>query len=222
MTTSLWAAVVSLGILAAGVSPLQKPAREHLIDLTVAPPAGTAPSVPDVNRLTLQAAVGGVADAPRKQAPIRISAPELDRPDYRIGDAVAFEVLFENVSDQPIAFPTMLDGSTVDRDMPGAAVASVALFFEDPILGGQMVSPQFLYGAREFAGSLITVQPGERARIRARGTWILSAATGTPHEPHWPRPLKVRAAVMLVAGGMLRISEHSNAVTPVLFGTNKR
>ena len=69
---------------------------------------------------------------------------------------------------------------------------------------------------------MISVQPGERVRIRARSTWILSSATGTPYKPHWPRPLKVKASVTLVGNGVLRMSEDSNAVTRVLFGTMKR
>jgi hypothetical protein len=211
-----------LGLLAGGAAPQQRPAREHVIDLTIAPAPGAATAMPGPRQLTLQVPFVASADVPRKQPPIRVSAPELERPDYRIGDPFVFEVVFQNVSDAPIAFPTLPDGSAVDREMPGAALAAVGLAFDDQILGHQVVSPQALYGANPIEGSLIAVQPGERVRIRARGTWILSRSTGTPYEPHWPRPLKVKASVMLVGNGVLYLQEQSNAVTPVQFGTKKQ
>jgi hypothetical protein len=225
MSTSLWAGVVTIALLGAGVPrpPFQqKPAREHLIDLTVAPAAATGPAAPGIHQLTLRVPIGGEAHEPRKPPPIRLSAPELERPDYRIGDLFEFEVVFQNIGDVPIAFPTMPDGSAVDRDMPGAGLAAVALTFNDEILGGQIVGLQTLYGATEIEGSLISVQPGERLRIRARSTWNLSSATGTPYEPHWPRPLKVKALVRLVGNGVLRMSEQSTGVTAVQFGTRQK
>ena len=220
MSASLWAGVVTIGILAAASQ--QKPAREHLIDLTVAAAAVTRPALPAIHQLTLQVPILVETDVPQKPPPIRVSAPELERPDYRVGDAFEFEVVFQNIGDVPIAFPTMPEGSAVDRNMPGAGLAAVALTFNDAILRGQIVGLQTLYGANEIQGSLISVQPGERVRIRARSTWHLSSATGTPYEPDWPRPLKVKAVVTLVGNGFLRMSEESNAITPVLFGTVKR
>ena len=137
MSASLWAGVVTLGILAA--APQQPPAREHLIDLTVAPAAATGPAAPGIHQLTLRVPIIAHADVPKKPPPIRVSAPELERPDYRIGDPFEFEVVFQNIGDVPIAFPTMPEGSAVDRDMPGAGLAAVALTFNDDILGGQIV-----------------------------------------------------------------------------------
>ena len=220
MSASLWAGVVTIGILAA--APQQKPAREHLIDLTVAAAAVTGAGVPAIHQLTLQVPVVVETHVPQKPPPIRVSAPELERPDYRAGDAFEFEVVFQNIGDVPIAFPTIPEGSAVHRDMPGAGLAAVSLTFNDAILGGQTVGLQTLYGANEIQKSLISVQPGERVRIRARSTWRLTSATGTPYEPHWPRPLKVKAVVTLVGNGFWRFFEESNATTPVLFGTVKR
>ncbi len=219
MSGSLWAGVVTLGILAA--APQQKPAREHLLDLTVAPAAEKGLAAVS-RQLTLQVPIRADADVPRKAPAIQVSAPQLDRPDYRIGDPFEFEVVFQNIGDAPIAFPTLPDGSAVDRDAPGAGLASVALTFTDEVLGRQIVGLQTLYGAKGIEGSVISVQPGERVRIRARSTWILSRSTGTPYEPHWPRQLKVKATVTLVGKDVLRLSEESNAVTPVQFGTVKR
>jgi hypothetical protein len=216
----VWAGVVTIGILAA--APQQKPAREHLIDLTVAPAAARGPAAPGVRQLTGDVPIRVSTDVPRKAPPIRVSAPELERPDYRVGDPFEFEVVFQNIGDVPIAFPTLPDGSAVDREMPGAGLAWVALTFTDEILGRQIVGLQTLYGSNGIEGSLIAVQPGERVRIRARSTWILSSARGTPYEPHWPRQLKVKATVTLVGKDVLRLSEESNAVTPVQFGTMKR
>jgi len=205
--------VLLLSVHGSAAQPTPKP-REHLIDLTnaAAVPSG---SVPAARQLSLQVPVAVSPHHPVASS-IRVLPPQLDRAEYRLGDPFFFEVVIENVSSSPLEFPTLLDGSMIDRDMAGAAVASVVLTFDDKLLGRQTVSPQFLYGSRDVPGSLVAVEPHESLRIRVQGRWILSRATGTPKAEQWPRQLRVNAAIMVTGNGVVRVSGDSPAGSPVM------
>jgi hypothetical protein len=208
---------VALGLVAAGLGPQPTAgAREHVIDLTTAPTISSGGGVPDERQLTPQ--VPPVVSQPLEPQAraIRVLRPQLDRADYRIGQPFFFDVIVENTGSVAIEFPTLLDGGSVDRQMPGAALVVVCLEFKDEILGLEAVGPQFLYGARDVPGSLIIVQPHEFVRIRAQARWLLIGGTGTPKPDRWPRPLEIDALVNVVGNGVRPIIETSRETVPVV------
>jgi hypothetical protein len=188
--------------------------REHMIDLlnaTVVAPEGLAPKSKGFSP-TVPITIA--SDSPKTPTPIRVFAPQFQRFLYQLEDFVIFDLVLENVGSEVIHFPTLSAGTSVERDMPGAAVASVALRFEDPVGGSQTMGLHLLYGASRLPGSLIAIEPHQRVRIRARSTWHYPTAP-TPRERHWPRELLLKATVTLTGNGGLKWAGESETMSKV-------
>ena len=156
------------------IATAQAQVREHDIDLLTRTDSGTPTPVPIDKRLTLaQPLLVSSHDPKPPESALVVLAPQLDRATYQWGDPFVCVWVLENRGKEPVAFPTLTADDRVARDMPGATMAAVFLRFVDDRAAGELVGAQALYGAESVPGSLLVVQPGERARIRGKGTWSL-------------------------------------------------
>jgi len=221
MNLSGYCCAAALALVVTGLEQQTARPREQVIDLTTASTISSAGAVPESRQLTLTGSPIVSSPSPETRT-IRVLPPQLDRADYRIGEPFFFDVSVQNTGSEVIQFPTLLDAGSVDRQMAGAAVAAISLSFKDEVLGLQSVSPQFLYGARDVPGSLVSVPPQGLVKIRAQGRWLLSSATGTPKPDQWPRSLQIQAMVAISGNGIPSMGETSRETVPVVLSLSKR
>lgn len=199
LVLSLWAAVAS------GFVQVAPPVTEHVIDLVALKaaegPTDTTAAVPQHRRWNDHPQGMASHNAPRPAPPVILEAPLLDRSGYVIGDEFFFEVVVKNTGTKPMPFPTSLDGARVDREAPGAMMATIVLTFSDELWGRQLVGNQTLYGAEGLAGSLLVVRPGEQIRVRAKSQWFLTSGARKAVPDRWIRDLELHSTLMLSGPG---------------------
>jgi hypothetical protein len=116
-------------------------------------------------------------DRTPKIIPLKITLLSLDRPSYRLGETVVFEVRVENITQEIVVLPWSPDIDAVkpdeESDPPGYMDAYLTLVVRVDISGDQTVIGQPLYGSELEPGSLKPLWPGETVRIRVPGRWYL-------------------------------------------------
>jgi len=149
---------------------------EHVLDL-VTYQSSSNEGISPVDPLEIPGGiVGGVGHgqiATRQNLRVTLSsvAPQLQR----AGDPFVYEVIVENIGQQSVGIPWSPEHRLFSRRMREAKVADVSLSTVAP--NPQLIASVTLYGAEDVAGSLLNLAPGDRARIRAPGTWAMPADT---------------------------------------------
>jgi hypothetical protein len=138
------------------------------------------PAVPagatETPRGASNAIYGCKGGGPMKGA-LRTTLLSLDRTQYQADDNPVFEVSIENIGTEPLQIPISAHLADLQPADPGARFS----YFELLVtrwLGGPGWSTTSavvakLYGREDHADSMLTLQPGERVRVRSKGNFGL-------------------------------------------------
>ena len=126
--------------------------------------------------------------APHARPPVQVTLGELDQQNLTPGAEIVFEVVVHNVSDLPIELATSRDAKLVSscHMSDDDALTSFSLVSREKgtLNGGVVAVGPGLYGSRQVPGTTMTLQPGERLRVRVPATVTLPgwgrALTDTP------------------------------------------
>jgi hypothetical protein len=116
--------------------------------------------------------------------PLRVTLATLDRPDYRLGTRVLFDVVLEPATS--LALPWTAECQRVDPELNGKAPGYRAMSLALIDLENGTAASQTLCGSSLDSQSLRTVKAGERVRVRIGDNWRLEGGSA---------PLKVTLAV---------------------------
>lgn len=176
----MWSRATTVFALAFGLTAGevwgQVPQADYVLDLLTYPRSQTTS---DQGKEKSGRVVGGVAGQP-KMLPLKLLLVSLDRSAYALGEAFVYEVLIENLSQEPIRLPWSPEVERFPR-VEGIQPAAhrwlgLTLSVSDANLGVRGVtSSQPLLGSEEVPGSLQTLASGETALIRVPGTWTFIA-----------------------------------------------
>jgi len=123
--------------------------------------------------------VHGCFNSASNAGELRTTLVSLDSTEYRIGDEPRFEVTVENVGSAPLKIPFsphLADLQPVDPSQKFAySVLDVVLWIGGAKWSANTGGTVVLYGADDHPETLLTLQPGEWARIIGKGNIALPA-----------------------------------------------
>lgn len=167
------------------VTAAQEERDENFLDLTKykpvenQPDAGTAATGTVVQDTRFNPSPNGKHE-PEKMAPLKVTLVNLDAASYQLGGSVIYEVMLENVSRELLVIPWSADESKVkpwgQTEPPGYLDAFLSLVVRDKDLGEQLIALRGIYGSELMQGSLKSLLPGEKVRIRTQGRIFFAAA----------------------------------------------
>jgi hypothetical protein len=160
----------------------QEEGDENFLDLTkfkpAAPQPGTAGAPAVVQDTRFNPSTAGKRGP--LAAPLKVTLERLDAGSYQLGDKVIYEVTMENVSQELQTIPWSPDENKVKArgryEPHDYTDAFLGLVVKDKALGDQFVAVQGVYGSASVPGSLKTLLPGQKVRIRAQGQMFFAAA----------------------------------------------
>jgi len=129
---------------------------------------------------------GGSSDSARTGDALRASLVSLDRTPYHVGDKSTFEVRIENTGSGPIAIPFSPHLANLQPQDPARKFSYSALKIVLWIAGGDHWSASTagniidLYGDDDHPGSMLSLQPGQWARIIVEGKFALRPSHPNP------------------------------------------
>lgn len=190
--------LLSLAFIAtlAGSSTAQKRQGELFLDLLTIPPP------PERHEQSTGKGCGSATGRSSHSKPsVQVTLATLDQENLTPGAEVVFEVLVENVSDTPIDLATSRDQglvSTCHMSDEDVRTSSAVVSRTKGKLNGLVAVGFGLYGSRQVPGTTMTLDPGERLRVRV-------PATVTLHGSHWaltdtPQTVEVAAMFMFQRG----------------------
>lgn len=172
--------ILCLCFVAAGPAQQRKP---DFLDLTKTPPQKMRPY-----RKGGGAGAGGGDGwkAPPKIIPVKVTLLSLDKRSYQLGDEVIYEVVLENTTKDVLVIPWSGDYDKVkpdeERGPPSYIYAFLGLVIKGEIGGDQSIAGQEIFGVGQgihgsqlLRGSLKSLSPGQKVRIRAAGRWSVSS-----------------------------------------------
>jgi hypothetical protein len=186
-------------------------APELQLNLVAAPPP---PERPEEAGRGGEGCAGGMSDGP--PTPFRVTLADTDRLAYDVGDAMAFNVIVENISTAPLVLGISRDRHVAPRTCrvtpPGVefGVALVAV----PKTGGAGAFVAFgsrYYGSPDVPGTTLVLAPGERVRVQLPA----ELRPGPGMEPVLttdPQSVRIKAFVM-IQGEVLHAAYSDNALT---------
>ena len=184
------------------ISPSQQRKEdENFLDLTKYSPSKPVSS--DQERTASGTInVGGGSGTRVPDLPIRITLLSLDKRSYKLGDESVFDVALENISKEAVQIPWSPDSSIGspfnDSSPPGNLLAVISLVVGNKTLGEYQASTYGLYGSRTVPGSLKTLQPGQRVRIRVPGRWQFYTEEATDRLSRNPgQELSIKARIFM-------------------------
>jgi hypothetical protein len=190
-----------VAVAMAWTSPAAAQETEHVLDLLRASEyAGDIDSVPAEERVTVP--IGVSSHDTEVAPPVRVRLLSIDAPAYLVGEELIYEMSVENVGTAPLIVPTSIDEAQFRRTMSRARSAEFSLSFDDAVMGHHSVGYVAVFGADDVPGSLITLRPGDRIRVRAMGRWWGGGAI-LPGSDNWTSSnLQLYATVKLHHYGM--------------------
>lgn len=146
----------------------------HVLDLVAAPQGEAGATAADALEIP-----GGLLPLNHRDLSpsLRLHLESIEPMDLAGGEPVVYQITIENVGRTSVQLPWSPTNEGLKRTMPGSTVGVLSLAAAAmPNLPGDIpVVSQPLYGAPQVAESLITLEPGEYARVRVRGHWTLQA-----------------------------------------------
>jgi hypothetical protein len=95
----------------------------------------------------------------------------------RAGDQFVYEVVLENIGNEAVRIPWSPEGHLFSKRMENATLATISI---SSLSNPEPITSAILYGAEPVLGSLLKLDPGDKARVRAPGVWrSLSESPGT-------------------------------------------
>lgn len=174
--------------------------QEEMLDLIAPVPSEIA------NRAICPSNIGGLArmtHAAPPTMPLRVTLLGPEQRAYKLGDEVVFEVMVENVGQVPYTIPWAGEKDALKVrpdpcDPPPPGFRLLYLGLADKRRGGipEGLLGLGMYGSELASGSLKELQPGERVRIRSKGTILLSS---TEQGRQWLARVQFPATVNLAA-----------------------
>jgi hypothetical protein len=157
----VWAAV--------GFGLSQKPAQSHVLDLTTPAVVVSAGPAAGIN--------SGHSGQMARPFPMELLLRSLDRPEYRLGEEIVYEVTLRNISGRQILLPWSVDLEPVYAAGTPPLRAGLALQITDDAKGASADDPRLavvsLGGSPGLPGSILPLEPGDTAVIRAKGPTTL-------------------------------------------------
>jgi len=160
-------AVLSVGLGAQNIK------SDHYLDV----PGHTYTPIPSVSFSPVR---NGRSVTPHAMLPatLRLTLLSVDRTDFVYGDYFTFEVLIENTATKVVILPWSPNAGEfmqpVRRIPDGFLNGMVSVHVEsatgEPVLLS-LLDSQPLYGSNEVPGSLLRLEPGRTARVRAPTQW---------------------------------------------------
>ena len=209
---------------AQSVAAAQEERDDNFLDLTKyrpveeQPDAGTTADGTRVQDTGFKPSPNGRHE-PGEMAPLKVTLVSLDAGSYQLGGSVIYEVRLENVSREVQVIPWSPDENRVGlrgrAEPPGYLDAFLCLVVREQDLGEQFVAVRGLYGSELVQGSLKSLLPGEKVRIRAQGKMFFAAADVS--EKAWRKLSKAALKLEVRA----RYSLHAGQYAPVV-STNTR
>lgn len=173
------------GISAQAATTEQEEKDENFLDMTKyksverQPEAGKGATKTIVQDTRFNPSPNGKHD-PERMAPLKVTLSSLDADSYQLGGNVTYEVTLENVSRELQVIPWSPDENQVkpqgQAEPPGYLDAFLSLVIHDKDLGEQSIAVRGLYGSELVQGSLKSLLPGEKVRIRAQGRMFFAVA----------------------------------------------
>jgi hypothetical protein len=170
----MYSLLMMVAVLAAGALHQTAVPQEYILDV-VSYPLSPEP----VRAYDLKVPAGGARAHDRKEpSGLVLTLVSVDRNNYLSGDAIIYELVLENQGSGMVTLPWSPDRVRFNSPSEDANVHVASLFLEVRNRGGRerlaWLQPQLLFGSADVDGSLQTLAPGERARIRVPGFWRAS------------------------------------------------
>ena len=147
--------------------------RELLLDLTSEPAANHGALTAAQHRAMRSGAGTRGTGAPASDIRISASLQDLGQTVFTLGDPLVYDVVLQNTGTTPLALPWASDRAL----FAGKDVVEAILTLEVRDASGRnrlaTLGSQSLLGNRELEGSMVVLQPGERARVRVPARWYL-------------------------------------------------
>ena len=141
----------------------QPPRRaKHVLDLTSPEAVVTAPVVGSGGAV----AVSGI---PSPRLPLELRLLELDRQSYLLGGDVIYSVSMTNIGSASVDLPWSADREAVEVTEQPFMKATLVLLLMTNEGRPQRIGAAILDGTRRIPESIITLQPGDVAIIKAKG-----------------------------------------------------
>lgn len=110
--------------------------------------------------------------------PLEVALVDLDKPSYRVGDALVYRLEVRNRGSEPYAFPMEPDRSRVvhvsDQQLSRCTFRLDIRDARDT--AGFALPEKVLYGSSSSPDSRRILGPGENVRIEVPGTWLFPTA----------------------------------------------
>jgi hypothetical protein len=185
-----------VGLALGGVIAQASP--DYSVDLVTSPRSTEVQyeAVSEIERVRVEPARPWALHSPPPVLPFELAGVTFDRTDYRLGDGFVYECTLRYTGTTPFTFPVSSEVHRFRRTMDGLRMASLAIRFEDALLGRQTPDIETLYGSPEVPGSLITFAPNQTLKVRASGIWRLQEAQTMP-QGGWSRQILPAVALRM-------------------------
>jgi len=124
---------------------------------------------------------GQVAVSPHSPAPktVKVTLADTDRLSYTVGDAILFNVVLENIGEEPIVLGISRDPEVAPKTVRPCRVVPPGVHFSVALIamtakgrGTLIASGHEFYGSLDAPGTTVTLQPAERARVQLTATIV--------------------------------------------------
>jgi hypothetical protein len=165
----------------------------------------------------------------RKQVsdPFKVTLLSLDKQSYQLGERVVYDILLENITNDPIVIPWSSDQRKVKPDdnktPPRYTEAFLSLVLTTEVSGEQLIAGQGIYGSELVSGSLKRLLPKQAVRIRAPGQFIFfNVDVAKQMLVSLPRKIEVRARYSLQERSFNSQFEPSASANSLVIEVRKR
>lgn len=138
------------------------------------------------------------------ELPFRIRIVDIEDRIYTVADTFTYEVEIRNESKAPVILPWAADpNGLVESNGESALRGSLSLFIDTGIAKEQHFAGTTIYGNPEIPGTVLTLEPGASARIKALGSWIVPQVRMKDYLAKSKGRLRVRAIYRIQTGQVL-------------------
>ena len=153
----------------------QGPRVDYFLDILTHHITPDSPDSPAEGSFLRSGSGGGSSHESPSPYKLQVALETLDPRSYRPGDPFVYEVLIENRGTRDVVIPWSPDRVLVQRATPDPSTALRGSLIIEVTDARQKViallESQPLYGTEALDETLITLKPGERARVRVPAVW---------------------------------------------------
>jgi hypothetical protein len=166
---------------AAAVAVAQSRQPDFYLDVLAYPTTRTTASVGALPVSEDEIVIVPQSTRPKREGGVRVELISVDRTAYQVGDLIIYELDVENTGSVRLVLPWSPDLTLVPRteqnSTTGFRSAWICLEVQDRLTGSRLawLSGQSLVGSETTLGTLQTLAPGQRARIRVQSRLVAGA-----------------------------------------------